>query len=173
MANLSQNDRNIIAEHPLDTWLDHLQDPLRKAEQSYKPGSLSHDSIASISDQGPQKVISRVLGTLLVHEVALNLRSKIGSDNVASDLSELFIRVQRGRYNYEHYRALSRLVIKKGLPTSTFGTPSSTLSSPFLERPLRQAFLLPSMALPSRFHPPRSKALSKLENWWKHGSLKR
>ena len=113
MAILSQNDRNIIAEHPLDICLDHLQDPLQKAEQSYKRCSLSHDSIASISDQGPQKVISRVLGTLQVHEVALDLRSKIGSDNVASELSELFKRVQRGHYSYEHYRALSRLIIKK------------------------------------------------------------
>ena len=52
---------------------------------------------------------------------------------------------------------------------SAFGTQSSTSSPQSLERPLLQAFLPPSMALPSRFHPPRSKAVSKLRNWWKEG----
>lgn len=111
MANLSQNDRNIIAEHPLDKCLDHLQDPLRKAEQQYRPGSLSHDVTVSSQDQGPQKAISRVLYTLQGHEVALDLRSKIGNSNIATELSKLFGLVQSGRYNYEHYRALSRLVV--------------------------------------------------------------
>jgi hypothetical protein len=113
MANLSQNDRNIIAEHPLDKCLDHLQDPLRKAEQQYRPGSLSHDVTVSSQDQGPQKAISRVLYTLQGHEVALDLRSKIGNSNIATELSKLFGLVQSSRYNYEHYRALSRLVVKK------------------------------------------------------------
>ncbi|KAL8698069.1 MAG: hypothetical protein Q9201_006780 [Fulgogasparrea decipioides] len=113
MANLSQNDRNIIAEHPLDKLLDHLQDPLRKAEQNNIPGSLSHDGIVNRPDQGPQKAISRLLGALQVHEVALDLRSKTGNENIASELSTLFRRVQNGNFNYEHYRALSRLVVKK------------------------------------------------------------
>ncbi|KAL2045028.1 hypothetical protein N7G274_002803 [Stereocaulon virgatum] len=113
MANLSQKDRNIIAENPLDTSPDHLRELLRKIEQSYKPGFLSPDSTATGPDLNPPKVISRLLYTLQGHEVALNLRSKIGSDNVASELSELFKCVQRGHYNYEHYRALSRLIIKR------------------------------------------------------------
>lgn len=45
--------------------------------------------------------------------MALDLRSKIGNDNVATELSKLFGLIQRGRYNYEHYRALSRLVVKQ------------------------------------------------------------
>ena len=113
MAKLSQNDRNIIAEHPLDTYLDHLREPLRKTEQSYKPGSLSFDGAADAPDLGSQKVISRLLYTLQGHEVALDLRSKIGSNNVATELSKLFGLVQSDRYSYEHYRALSRLVVKQ------------------------------------------------------------
>ena len=113
MANLSQNDRNIIAEHPLDTSLDHLREPLRKTEQSYKPGSLSFDGAADGPDLGPQKAISRLLSTLLGHEVAFNLRSKVGNNDIASELFELFKRVRSGRYNYEHDRALSRLVVKR------------------------------------------------------------
>ena len=112
MANLSQGDRNIIAEHPLDKWLDHLRDPLRRAEQNNKPGSPLHDGIVNRPDQGPQKAISRLLSALQVHEVALDLRSKIGNNDKASELSKLFKRVRSGRYNYEHYRALSRLVVK-------------------------------------------------------------
>lgn len=87
MANLSQNDRQIIAEHPLDKWLDHLQDPLRKAEQSNKPGSVSYEGSVN---HPCQKAISRLLGALQVHEVALDLRSKIGSSNIATELLTLF-----------------------------------------------------------------------------------
>ncbi|KAL8978915.1 MAG: hypothetical protein Q9177_006274, partial [Variospora cf. flavescens] len=113
MANLSQEDRNIIAEHPLDTSLDQLREPLRKTEQSYKLGSLSSDDAADGLDLGSRKVISMLLATLQGHEVALNLKSKTGSGDVASELSTLFRRVRNGDFNYEYYRALSRLVIKQ------------------------------------------------------------
>lgn len=113
MANLSQEDRNIIAEHPLDTSLDHLREPLRKIEQSYKGGSLSFDSAADGPELGPQKVISMLLYTLQGHEVALDLKSKTGSRDIASKLSTLFRRVRNSNFNYEHYRALSRFIIKQ------------------------------------------------------------
>lgn len=70
MANLSASDRNIIAEHPLDTYLDHLREPLRKAEQDYRPRSISHDGAVDRPDSDPQKTISRLLSALLGHEVA-------------------------------------------------------------------------------------------------------
>ncbi len=54
-------------------------------------------------------------------------------------------------------------------PMSTSGTLFSTSLSQSPEPPLLQAFLSPLMALPSRIHPPRSKAVSKLINWWKGG----
>jgi hypothetical protein len=49
------------------------------------------------------------------HKVAFNLRSKTGSGDISSELSTLFKRVRNGNFDYEHYRALSRLVIKKAL----------------------------------------------------------
>ncbi|KAL9018480.1 MAG: hypothetical protein Q9185_004220 [Variospora sp. 1 TL-2023] len=113
MANLSQEDRNIIAKHPLGTSLDQLQEPLRKIEQSYEPGSLSFNSAADGPGLGPQKVISMLLYTLLGHEVALETKSKTGSGDVASELYTLFRRVRNVHFDYEHYRALSRLVIKQ------------------------------------------------------------
>ena len=113
MANLSQNDRKIIAERPLDKCLDHLREPLRRVEQNYKPSSLPYDDAVNRFDPDPQKAISRLLSALLGHEVALDLRSKTGSQDIASELSAFFRRVRNGNFKYEHYRALSRLVVKK------------------------------------------------------------
>ena len=36
MADLSQDERDIIAKHPLNSALDHLRDSLQKAEQCFK-----------------------------------------------------------------------------------------------------------------------------------------
>jgi hypothetical protein len=61
MANLSQDDRTIITEYPLDDYLDSLRDSLRKAEQSYEPSSTSGNSAGDTRDQGPSKAVSRLL----------------------------------------------------------------------------------------------------------------
>ena len=61
MANLSQSDRNIIAEHPLDKCLDHLRDLLRKAEQKHEQNSLSYHDVVDSTDSDSQKAISRLL----------------------------------------------------------------------------------------------------------------
>lgn len=113
MANLSQGDRTVIAEYPLDNCLGHLQDSLRKAEQIYRPDSLSYSDTVDSSDQEPRKAISKLLYTLEGHDVALDLRSDTGNRNVALDLIEVRGRIHKGDFNYEHYRALSRLVIRK------------------------------------------------------------
>ena len=113
MANLSQSDRNIIAEHPLDTSLDHLREPLRNTEQRYKPASLLFDGAADTSDYEPYEAISKFLLALMGHKAAYNLRSKISESNIATELSKIFGFVQSSRYDYEHYRALSRLIVTK------------------------------------------------------------
>jgi len=69
--------------------------------------------IADDSDRGPQEAISKLLLNLMGHKVALDLRSKTGNGDIASELSTLFRRVRNGDFSYEHYRALSRLVIKQ------------------------------------------------------------
>ncbi|KAL8851811.1 MAG: hypothetical protein Q9198_011051 [Flavoplaca austrocitrina] len=113
MASLSQNDRNIIAEHPLDKCLDHLQDPLRKVEHNYRPDPIPYQYTLTDQDQERHEAISKLLLASMGHKVTFNLRSKIGNSNIATKLSKLFGFVQSDQYNYEHYRALSRLVIKK------------------------------------------------------------
>ena len=112
MANLSQDDRNVIAKHPLDNSLDHLRDSLQ-AEQSYEPSSTSYDAAGDNRGQGPLKAVSRLLNTLQGHDVALTLRSKIAAGDLASELYNLFRRVRNGDFNYKHYLALSRLVVRK------------------------------------------------------------
>ena len=106
MANLSQVDRAIIAKDPLENSLNHLHDSLRKVEQTYEPDSTSYDDSA-------RKAISKLLSALQGHEVALNLQSKTGSGDIASDLNTLFRHVRNGSFNYQQYRALARLVINK------------------------------------------------------------
>lgn len=113
MANLSPDERVVITKHPLANSLEYLREPLRKIEQSNKPGSLSYNGAADSTDSGPQKAMSRLLYVLQGHEVAFNLRSKIGNSNIATELSKLFGLVQSGHYNYEHHRALSNLVTKQ------------------------------------------------------------
>ena len=106
MASLSQDDRAVITKHPLDDSLDHLQVSLQKAE-------LSYDGAGDTRDQGPPKAVSILLSTLLGHEVALTLRSKTGAGDLASELYNLIKRVQNGYFNYQQYRPLLRLVVKK------------------------------------------------------------
>ncbi len=113
MANLSQDERLVVATYPLNDSLAHLQDSLRKAEQSYPPRNFSDVESVDNSATGPPKAISRLLSTLQGHEVAFGLRSKTRNGNIVSELSTLVGRVQNGDFNYEHYRVLSRLVIKE------------------------------------------------------------
>ena len=113
MANLSQNDRSIIAEYPLNTYLDHLREPLRKAEQIYERNPTSYNGADDISDQASQEAISRFLLALADQKSASNLLSRAGNSDVASDLFNLRKHVLNDDFKYEHYRALLRLVINK------------------------------------------------------------
>lgn len=113
MANLSQDDLAVIAEHPLDDCLDPLLDLLRKAEHNSSPSSTSEKGAGDTGDQGLLKAVSRLLYTLQGHDVALTLRSKTGNGDLASELSTLFRRVRNGCLNYQQYRPLLLLVTKK------------------------------------------------------------
>ena len=155
MANLSPTDHTIIAKYPLGISLDHLHDSLRKVEQNYEPGSLSHHDAVDSPDSGPQQAISRLLVTLMDHEAALDLQSKTRSGDIASELFKLRKRVRNGDFDYKYYRMLSRLVIKQApdidiwdavfdliitvsritpptsIPVSSDGTPITISSSSF------------------------------------------
>ena len=105
MAELSADDRNVIAEHPLEDSLNHLRDALRRGERTYKPGSIP-------PDQELQKTTTRLFGALLGSNAALHLQSKTGNHDLTSELVAILKRVQKDDFDYQHYRALSQLVIK-------------------------------------------------------------
>jgi hypothetical protein len=107
MANLSQDDRAVITKYPLDDCLGHLRGSLEKVEQSYEGGDTR--------DRGASKAVLRLLYTLQGHDVALALRSKTRSGDLASELYSLLRRVQNNNFNYGQYRPLFRLVIQQAL----------------------------------------------------------
>ena len=110
MANLSQDDRTIIAKHPLANSLDHLREPLRKA---YESRSFSHDGAVNSSGKGPQEATSKLLDTLGSSDAALYLPSRTQNRDITSEFATLRRRVRNSDFNYQQYRALSLLVIKK------------------------------------------------------------
>ena len=162
MTNLSQNDRNIITEHPLDRCLDHLQDALRKAKQDYISRSISHDSTVNNLNTSSQKAISRLLYILQGQKVALDLRSKIENSNIATNYQNFSPSFKATVIITNSIVRCHALSSKKPL-MSIFEAPSSILSLQSFRQSLSQAFLPPSMALPSRSHLHPFKAANKLE----------
>lgn len=113
MATLSQDDHDIVAKYPLDTSFDHLQESLQNMQQSNRSNTFLFDGGADDPNSERHETISKLLLALMGHKVAYNLHSNIGGGNIATELSKLFGLVQSGRFNYEHFRALSQLIIKK------------------------------------------------------------
>ncbi|KAI9781455.1 MAG: hypothetical protein M1816_002376 [Peltula sp. TS41687] len=134
LANLKEVDRNTIAEHPLDSSLDDLQDALQKAQ--------SVPATDTVSAQGAQKTIAKLLGSLLLSDAASHLSSRTGNRNVASDLFSLRQRVQKGEFNYKDYRALVRLVIQKASDIDIWGAVFNLILS--ISRPTPPASVPPT-----------------------------
>ncbi len=61
---------------------------------------MTHHDVVNDVDSNSQKTILRLLTTLMSHEVALDLRSKTESEDIASDLFELRRRVRNVNFNY-------------------------------------------------------------------------
>lgn len=110
MANLSQDDRTIIAKHPLANSLDHLREPLRKV---YESRFLSHDGAVNSFDKGSQEATSKLLDVLGSFDAVFYLLSKTQNRDITFEFATLRRRVRNSDFKYEHYRALSRFVIKR------------------------------------------------------------
>ena len=112
MVSLSDDDLQIVKDHPLSDSLDRLRASLESVERSYSvAGSL--DGVDDRFAQHCQNVVSRLLHALQGEEAAFNLQSSISSRDVASELSDLFKRVRNGDFSYQDYRPLVKLVILK------------------------------------------------------------
>jgi len=100
MANLLQNDRNMIAAHPSNGALDCLRDALDGVEQSYKRNPTPNKP----DDQGPRTTISRLLAAFLGHKVAFELQLRTRNDAVTSELATIIGRIYRDNFAINHLR---------------------------------------------------------------------
>ncbi|KAL2371887.1 hypothetical protein RJ035_001594 [Blastomyces gilchristii] len=106
MADFSEDDHVVILKYPLNDSLDRLQKLLQEAEHHYNHVTME-------SSEACHDAVSKLLTTLMGEKSAFHLRSPASDKNVASELSRLFTYLQNDDFNYEHYRALIRLVIEK------------------------------------------------------------
>lgn len=163
MANLSRNDRNIIAEHSLR----------QMAGLFTRSTSISRGKLGVAFPLPPwrrwcrwcrfwsSKGYSRLLTTLTGHEVAFNLDWKSGSENLASDLSALFRHVQKGNFINEHYHAPSHLVVKQAIPPPN--AHSAPVTSPDAGSLLLDAFVSSCDAATSPFSKTTATSSQALE----------
>ncbi|KGQ02071.1 hypothetical protein PAAG_11252 [Paracoccidioides lutzii Pb01] len=115
MAGLSQEDHNIIKNHPLTNSVDHLQGMLQEAEKIYELCLNSHNDAVDSLDQLYQWAISRLLSALQREDAAHSLHSQMSDGNMASDLARLVNRLQKakGNFMYDEYSLLICLVIQR------------------------------------------------------------
>ncbi|EEQ91416.2 serine/threonine-protein kinase Sgk2 [Blastomyces dermatitidis ER-3] len=115
MTRLSQEDCNIIKNHPLSDLVDRLQGALQEAERIYESRLISHHGAVDSLDQLYQSVFSKLVYTLLGEAAAYSLCSRISDGNVASDLAHIFKCLQKtkGNFRYNDYQPLMHLVIQR------------------------------------------------------------
>ena len=111
MAALSQDNCDLIANCSLSSSLDHLRKPLLDVEQSHAPSP--YDRARGNARQHLQNTVSRVLTALIETEIALILRSRTSSRNIAGELNNLWRQIRKDNLNYDLYRSLVRLVIRQ------------------------------------------------------------
>ncbi|KAI1932495.1 hypothetical protein LOZ66_006855, partial [Ophidiomyces ophidiicola] len=117
MAELSPDEKSIIKDHSLTDSLHDLRGLLQEAENIYVSRLISYNGSVDSLDKLYQNAISKLLSALQGEDAAFNLRSRSADHNVASDLADLFKRLQRAPFHYEHYRPLTQLVVNKAADT--------------------------------------------------------
>ncbi|KKZ62396.1 hypothetical protein EMCG_03191 [[Emmonsia] crescens] len=115
MVELSQEDRNIIKNHPLTDSVDRLRGVLQEAEKIYESRLISYEGAIDSLDQLYQGVTLALLSALQKEGVACNLHSRIDDGKLESDLEHLVERLKKakGNFKYNEYRPLVRLVIQR------------------------------------------------------------
>ncbi|EEH45957.2 uncharacterized protein PADG_02107 [Paracoccidioides brasiliensis Pb18] len=127
MAGLSQQDRNIIKNHPLAKLVDLLRGALQEAEKVYE-SCLIYDGVDESLDQLYRNVKSKFLSALQGEDAAYSLRSRMSNGTMVSDLAAYFVRrlqKAQGNFKYDDYRSLVCLVT----PDNEIYTPVKFTSS--------------------------------------------
>ncbi|EDN09429.1 predicted protein [Histoplasma mississippiense (nom. inval.)] len=115
MAGLSQEDRNIIKNHPLTDSVDRLRGVLQEAERIYESRLISYNGADDSLDQLYRNAISKLLSALQGEDAAYSLRSRMSNGDMVSDLAHLVERLRKAQENfkYDDYRPLVNLVIQR------------------------------------------------------------
>ncbi|OJD12531.1 hypothetical protein AJ78_06896 [Emergomyces pasteurianus Ep9510] len=115
MVGLSQEDRNIIENHPLTNLVDRLRGALQEAERIYESRLISCDGADESLDQLYRNVILKLLSALQGEDAAYSLRSRMSNEDMVSDLAHLVERLRKAQENfkYDDYRPLVHLVIQR------------------------------------------------------------
>ncbi|KAL1977858.1 hypothetical protein VTN31DRAFT_717 [Thermomyces dupontii] len=130
MASLSEEERRVIKDHPLNNSLHTLQGALRDLDSSYNSENAD-DQFEQLGD-----VLSHLLHTLSSTKAALNLRSRISSRNLRQELAALYLRVRDGDLSYDHCRPLVKLVIQNADDTNIWGTVFNLIATTSRATPL-------------------------------------
>lgn len=112
MGNLSEDDCIAISKNPLDTSLNDVRDALRTADQAYQLATINLDDASHTAEEVLLVALSELFSILHTRKVAKMIKSKAGNDNLKCDILTLLKRLENIDFNYEHYRALSQLVIE-------------------------------------------------------------
>lgn len=115
MIELTESDLAIVAEYPLNGFLDNPRDVLLRAEQFFAPSTPPQDDTEAEAMSRLLFVsIGQLLFTLMSHKVSTQITLESSKRNVSIELQDIS-RKLNGLSNsiYEHFIPLSRLVITK------------------------------------------------------------
>lgn len=91
MMELTEDDHAIIAKHPMKDTLDHLQDVLHRAKQSFTPSPPPQDGAVAPTQEMPRLLfgsIGQLLFALMSHEVSSEITLKSSYRNVYTELQD-------------------------------------------------------------------------------------
>lgn len=115
MAHVTPQERLEIERNPLGDSISVVRDALCDAELAV--ASQEGSDADSADEPGRPRLFVAAIGKLLsilsASDVSLTLASRTGRDALASDLTAIRVRVQKGDVDHKVFRPLSQLVIKQ------------------------------------------------------------
>lgn len=102
MAQPSEDDKAIISRYPLGDTLDIMRNTFQETEKQVTPETPTHIS---------QKALSRLLSIMMCHDAALNLKARISGVNLASEIAQVFSRIQARTLTHDHFWPLALSIL--------------------------------------------------------------
>ncbi|KAI1906870.1 hypothetical protein LOZ65_006819 [Ophidiomyces ophidiicola] len=174
MVELSPDEKSIIEDHSLSDLVHDLCGLLQEAENIYASRLILNDGSVDSLDKLYQNAISKLLYALQGEDAAFNLRSRSADHNVASDLADLFKRLQRAPFYYEHYRPLTQLVVNKAADTDIWtaglegcitGYESLYLKARLIQSNISLWNLLVNEDADNPMSPEKERVVERFEEW--------